>query len=71
MKVVLVGLAAGLIGAFGLTRFFSSLLFGVTPGDPLTYCGTVFVLIVISLLACYIPARRAMKVDPLVALRYE
>jgi putative ABC transport system permease protein len=71
MKLVLVGLAAGLLGAFGLTRVFSSLLFGITPGDPLTYFGTVFLLTVLSLLACYIPARRAMRVDPLVALRYE
>jgi predicted permease len=71
MKLVLVGLAAGVAGAFGLTRLFSSLLFGITAGDPLTYFGTAFVLIVVSLLACYIPARRAMSVDPLVALRYE
>jgi predicted permease len=71
MKLVLVGLAAGVAGAFGLTRLFSSLLFGITAGDPLTYFGAVFVLIVVSLLACYIPARRAMSVDPLVALRYE
>jgi putative ABC transport system permease protein len=71
MKLVLVGLAAGMAGAFGLTRLFSSLLFGITPGDPLTYFGTVLVLMLVSLLACYIPAKRAMSVDPLVALRYE
>ncbi len=71
MKLVLVGLAAGVAGAFGLTRLFSSLLFGITAGDPLTYCGTVSLLIGVSLLACYIPARRAVRVDPLVALRYE
>jgi predicted permease len=71
MKLVLVGLAVGLMGTFGLTRFFRSLLFGITPGDPLTYFATVLVLVGVSLLACYVPARRAMRVDPLVALRYE
>jgi putative ABC transport system permease protein len=71
MKLVLVGLAAGLLGALGLTRFFSSLLFGITAGDPLIYFGTVFLLLILSLLACYLPARRATRVDPLVALRYE
>jgi predicted permease len=71
MKLVCFGLAAGLLGAFALMRFFRALLFGITPGDPLTYFGAVFVLVTIALLACYIPARRAMRVDPLVALRYE
>jgi putative ABC transport system permease protein len=71
MKLVFLGLAAGLVGAFALMRFFRALLFGITASDPLTYFGTVLVLIVVSLLACYIPARRAMGVDPLVALRYE
>jgi ABC-type antimicrobial peptide transport system permease subunit len=71
MKLVLAGLVAGVAGAFGVTRFFSSLLFGIAPSDPLTYFGAVLVLVVVALLACYIPAKRAMSVDPLVALRYE
>jgi putative ABC transport system permease protein len=71
LKLVLLGLGIGLGGALVLTRLFRSLLFGVAPGDPLTYAGTIIVLISVALLACYIPARRAMRVDPLVALRYE
>ncbi|HEY2460746.1 MAG TPA: ABC transporter permease [Candidatus Acidoferrum sp.] len=71
MKVVLLGLVPGLIFSFALTRFFESLLFGITTSDPLTYAGTIAILIGVSLLACYIPARRAMRVDPMIALRYE
>ena len=71
MKPVLAGLSVGLLGAFGLTRLFRSLLFGVTPGDPLTYGGTIFLLLMIAILARYVPARRAMRVDPMIALRYE
>jgi len=57
--------------AFGVTRLISSFLFGVKPTDPLTYVAVAIGLAVVALLACYIPARRAMRVDPLVALRYE
>jgi len=65
------GIVIGLGAAFGLTRLVASSLFGVTAIDPLTFIGTSLLLALVSLAASYLPARRAMKVDPIIALRYE
>ncbi|MGH9779102.1 MAG: ABC transporter permease [Candidatus Acidiferrales bacterium] len=71
MLLVLVGLLAGVGGALGLTRFLATLLFGVSPTNPMTYGGVAVLLGLVALAACWMPARRAMRVDPMVALRYE
>ena len=71
MKLTLVGVAIGLAGALALARLVATMLFDVTPFDPASYAATAIVLLAIAALACYIPARRAMRVDPIMALRQE
>jgi ABC-type antimicrobial peptide transport system permease subunit len=71
MKLAFIGVALGLLSSFALTRLMTSMLFDVTTTDPLTFSLVPLLLAVVSLAACYIPARRATKVDPLIALRSE
>ncbi|MGB6484979.1 MAG: ABC transporter permease [Candidatus Acidiferrales bacterium] len=71
ITLTLIGVAIGIIVALGVTRLISSMIFGVTPYDPITFITVAITLIAVAFLACYIPARRAMRVDPIVALRYE
>jgi predicted permease len=71
LALTAVGAAFGIAAALGVTQFLGAMLFGVHPADPLTFAAVAFLLAAIALLACYIPARRAMHVDPIVALRYE
>jgi ABC-type antimicrobial peptide transport system permease subunit len=69
--LVVAGIAIGVAGALALTRFLETLLFGVTPTDTLTFAVVSVVLIAVALIACLVPARRATRVDPLEAMRYE
>jgi len=71
MKMTLLGVAIGFLAALALTRVMASMLFGVSPNDPLTFAGVALLLALVAAAACYIPARRATRVDPMLALRHE
>jgi len=71
MRATLVGVGVGIVAAVGLNRLITQMIYGVGANDPLTFSGVTILLVAVALLACYIPARRAMRVDPIIALRYE
>ncbi len=71
LSLAMAGAAVGLVGAFIVSHWMAGLLYGVRPTDPVTFLGVAFLLLAVALLACYIPARRAIHIDPIIALRYE
>ena len=71
LRLAIFGVGIGLAAAFALTHFLSSMLFGISSADPISYIAVVSLLLVVVIIACYVPARRAMRVDPMVALRYQ
>jgi ABC-type antimicrobial peptide transport system permease subunit len=71
MTLALVGVVIGVSAAFGLARLISSMLFGVSPTDPITFLGVAFILGAVAMVASYVPARRAARVDPLIAVRQQ
>jgi putative ABC transport system permease protein len=71
LTLAVAGAALGLVGSLVVARLMSKLLYGVSPTDPLTFCSVALLLLLTAVCACYVPARRALRVDPMVALRYE